>query len=181
MRLVLAVCNLEPDHRPEDVTAVARRLRHLENIYVLLVGQGSLAGSISDLAGYFDLDRFSLAPAGHTLTELVAVSDCVLSTAELDPWPVAVGTALALGRRVVATEIDGVRELAAAVGFDRCFLGPPGDVDALAAAVVDALDNQRKPRATKKAWNAAAARAATAAGVLREALGRNPVGESESL
>jgi len=179
-RLVLAVCDLEPDQRPEDVTAVARRLRHLEDVHVLLVGQGSLAGSISDLAGYFELDRFSLAPQGHTLTELTAVSDCVLSTAELDPWPVAVGAALALGRSVVATAIDGVRELAAAADFDRCVLCPPGDVDALAAAVIDALDNHRRPRATKKAWNEAAARAAAAAGVVREALGRVPAGKSEN-
>jgi len=179
-RLVLAVCDLEPAHRPEDVTAVARRLRRLDDVAVLLVGQGSLAGSISDLAGYFELDRFSLAPPGHSLTELAAVSDCVLCTAEIDPWPVAVGTALALGRSVVATEIDGVRELAAAAGFDRCVLCPPGDVDALAAAVTEALDTHRRPRATKKAWSAAAARSAAAADVLRTALGRVATGGAES-
>lgn len=179
-RLVLAFCDLEPAHRPEDVTAVARRLRHLEDVSFLVVGQGSLAGSISDLAGYFELDRFSLAPPGHPLTDLVAVSDCVLSTAELDPWPVAVGAALALGRSVVATDIDGVRELAEAVDFDRCALCPPGDVDALAAAVIEALDTHRRPRATKKAWKAAAARSAAAAEVVRAALDRAPEGEPES-
>ncbi len=179
-KLVLTVCNLEPGWRPEDVTAVARRLRHLEDVYVLLVGRGSLAGSISDLAGYFELERFCLAPPGHTVTELAAVSDCVLSTAEHDPWPVAVGAALALGRSVVATEIDGVRELAAAADFDRCVLCPVGDVDALAAAVVDALGNHRKPRATKKAWNAARTRSSNAAQVIREALGGVSAGEREN-
>ncbi len=42
--LVLTVCDLEPANRPEDVAAVARRLRHREDIHLLLIGQGSLAG-----------------------------------------------------------------------------------------------------------------------------------------
>ncbi len=178
-RLILTVCDLEPANRPSDVAAIARRLRHREDIYLLLIGQGSLAGSISDLAGYFELDRFIFAPSGHSVTEIVAASDCVLSTAEVDPWPVSVGAALALGRSVVATEIDGVRELVAAANGDRCTLLPPGDVNGLAAAVVEALGSQRKPRATKKAWNAARARSAKAADVIREALSGDSIGEQE--
>ncbi len=140
--LVLTVCDLEPANRPEDVAAVARRLRHREDIHFCLIGQGSLAGSISDLAGYFELDRFIFAPPSHSVREMRRRCDCVLSTAEVDPWPVSVGAALALGRSVVATEIDGVRELVAAANGDRCALLPPGDVNALAAAVVEALDNR---------------------------------------
>jgi glycosyltransferase involved in cell wall biosynthesis len=180
-RLILTVCDLEPANRPSDVAAIARRLRHREDIYLLLIGQGSLAGSISDLAGYFELDRFIFAPSGHSVTEIVAASDCVLSTAEVDPWPVSVGAALALGRSVVATEIDGVRELVAAANGDRCTLLPPGDVNGLAAAVVEALGSQRKPRATKKAWNAARARSAKAADVIREALSGDSIGDQEKL
>ena len=179
-RLVLTVCDLEPTNRPEVVTAIARRLRHREDVYLLLVGQGSLAGSISDLAGYFELDRFTFAPPGHSPAELVAVCDCVLSTAEVDPWPVSIGTALALGRSVVATEIDGVRELVADANGDRCSLRPPGDVNGLADAIVEALDTHRRPLMTKKAWNAAAARSTRAADAVREALGRGSVGESEN-
>ena len=180
-RLVLSVCDLEPGNRPSDVAAIARRLRHREDIHLLLVGQGTLAGSISDLAGYFELERFTFAPPGHSLAELLATCDCVLSTAEIDPWPVSIGAALALGRSVVATEIDGVRELVAAANGDRCTLLPPGDVNGLAAAVIEALDTHRKPRATKKAWNAARARSAKAADVIREALKGDPVGEQENL
>jgi glycosyltransferase involved in cell wall biosynthesis len=177
--LVLTVCDLEPAHRPEDVAAIARRLRNREDIHLLLIGQGSLAGSISDLAGYFELDRFTFAPPGHSVTEIVAACDCVLGTAEVDPWPVAIGAALALGRSVVATEIDGVRELVAAANGDRCTLLPPGDVNGLAAAVVEALESQRKPRATKKAWNAARARSAKAAHVVGAALTGGSSGEQE--
>ena len=180
-RLVLTVCDLEPANRPSDVAAIARRLRHREDIHMMLIGQGSLAGSISDLAGYFELDRFVFAPPGHPLAELVAACDCVLSTAEVDPWPVSIGAALALGRSVVATEIDGVRELVAAANGDRCALLPPGDLNGLAAAVIEALESQRQPRVTKKAWNAARARSAKAADVIRKALGGGSVGEQENL
>jgi len=173
--LVLTVCNLEPDHRPEDVAAVARRLDHRRDVHVLLVGRGRLAGAVSDLADYFALDRFAVSPPGIGLKELVAASDCVLSTAEMDPWPVSVAAALALGRNVVATEIDGVRELCAAARFDRCTLCQPGDVDSLAAAVVDALQTNRRPRLTHKAWKAATHRSEAAAravaGVLHGSVG----------
>ena len=169
-RLVLAVCDLEPDHRPEDVAAVARRLRNRADIHVLLVGQGTLAGAVSDVAGYFALEQFTFAPPGHPLKDLIAMCDCLLSTAETDPWPESVAAALSLGRNVVATEIDGVRELCAAADFDRCALCAPGDVDALAAAVIDATDTNRAPRITRKAWNAADKRGSAAADAVAEVL-----------
>lgn len=179
-RLVLTIADLDFDHRPEDVTAVARRLRHREDIHFLLVGRGPLAGTVSDLAGYFGLDRFTFAPPGHPIKELVAVSDCVLSTAEVDPWPVSVSAALALGRSVVATEIDGVRELVAAADFDRCALCDPGDVEALSVAVVAAVDGNRKPRITQKAWNAAARRSTAAARVVAGALDQRAIPGTEA-
>ena len=157
--LVLAVADLVPDRRPEDVAAVAYRLRDRSDVHVLLVGHGPLVGTVSDIAGHFTLDRFTLSPPGHAVADLVAASDCVLSTAERDPWPEAVAAALALGRHVVATDIDGVRELVAAADGDRCVLCAPGDLDGLAAGVVETLDTHRKARVTKKAWHAARQRA----------------------
>jgi len=171
-RLVVAVGDLDADRRPEDVAAVARRLRHREDLHFLLVGGGPLAGTVSDLAGYFELDRFTFAPPGHPLKELVAASDCVLSTAEVDPWPQSVSAALALGRGVVATDIDGVRELVAAAGFDRSILCNPGDLEGLAAAVIAVVDEHRRPRITQKAWKAAAGRSSAAARVVADALAR---------
>ena len=38
---------------------------------------------------------------------------------------------LALGRHVVATDVDGVRELVAAADGERCVLRPPGDLEGL--------------------------------------------------
>ena len=96
----------------------------------------------------------------------------MLSTAELDPWPTTVGAALALNRRVVAAEIDGVRELAAAAESGGCDLCPAGDVDAMAAAVVRALEAGRTPAVTKKAWREAERRGRAAAELLRSTVER---------
>jgi glycosyltransferase involved in cell wall biosynthesis len=179
-RLVLAFGALEPVGRPEDVAAVARRLAHRHDLHLLLVGRGSLAGAVSDLAGYLELERFTLAPPGHALADLMASCDCLLATAEEDPWPVGVATALALGRPVVATDVDGVRELVAAAGDPRSVLCRPGDLEAMAAALFGVLDTGSRPRATKKAWSAAKARAEDAAAVLRQALDRAVDGAAEA-
>jgi glycosyltransferase involved in cell wall biosynthesis len=178
-RLVLAVGPLEPVRRPEDVAAVARRLAHRKDVHVLLVGRGSLTGPVSDLAGYLELDNFTLAPPGHALADLVGSCDCLLGTAEEDPWPVAIATAIALGRPVVATDVDGVREVVAAAGSPRCVLCRPGDLEAMAAALLEALDGGPPPRATKKTWGAAAARGEAAAATLRQALDRAVGGADE--
>ena len=94
----------------------------------------------------------------------------MLSTAECDPWPEAIAAALALGRHVVATDVDGVRELVAAADGERCVLRPPGDLEGLAAGVVETLSAHRKARITKKAWGAAASRSRRSLATLAEVL-----------
>jgi glycosyltransferase involved in cell wall biosynthesis len=178
-RLVLWIGDLTPERRPEDAAAVAYRLRDRDDLHLLVIGQGPLAGTVSDIAGYLGLDRFNLAPPGHSLPDLVSACDCVLSTAEEDLWPTAVAAGLALGRAVVATEVDGVRELVAAAEGDRCTLCAPGDVDAMSAAIGEALDHGRTPRVTKKAWVASSARAAAAAETVRDAVARAASGETK--
>jgi glycosyltransferase involved in cell wall biosynthesis len=169
-RLVLSLGELEPEQRPEDVAAVAQRLSGRDDVHILLVGGGSLAGSVSDLAGHFRLGNFSMAPLVHPAAELVAVSDCILSTAEVDPWPTTIGLALALNRPVVATEIDGVRELAAAARPERFDLCPPGDVGALAAAVERVVANADFSPVTCEAWRNAGALSGSADDVLHDAV-----------
>lgn len=178
-QLVLTYGDLTPDRRPEDAAAVARRLRRREDVFFLMIGQGPLAGTVSDMAAYFGLDRFVISPAGHSMIDLVGACDCVLSPAEEDSWPVAVAAGLALGRSIVATDIDGVRELVAAADGDRCTLCQPGDVDALAAAVADGLDNHRPRKATKKAWTAARGRTKRCLVAIREAIVRGTPDGSE--
>jgi glycosyltransferase involved in cell wall biosynthesis len=70
----------------------------------------------------------------------IAAVDVFVHAARSDPFPLAVLEAMALGRPVVAFAVDGVRDQVGDAGV----LVPPGDVDALARAVVDLLGDQRR-------------------------------------
>jgi len=169
-RLVVSFADLVPDQRPEDVAAVAHRLRHLGGVHFLLVGEGELAGTVSDVARYFGLENFTVAPRTHDLVDLILAADAVMLTAERDPWSVAAVLALTLGRPMVATDVVGRRELVEAVSSERVSLVPAGDIAGLATAVAAVLDDKKKPRATKKAWRAAEVRNRESLDLVRGAL-----------
>jgi glycosyltransferase involved in cell wall biosynthesis len=172
-RMVVMACDLTPDQRPEDFVAVAHRLHDRTDLHFRLVGEGPLAGTVSDLARYYGLERFALVPPGTALIDLAAAADIVVSTAEQSPWPVMQTYAVACGRALVAADVDGVRELVSDAAGDRCTLVSSGDLAGLAAAVIAAADSSRTPRATKKAWKAGTVRAAAGRTVLRSALRGN--------
>jgi glycosyltransferase involved in cell wall biosynthesis len=169
-RLAVSIADLVPEQRPEDFVAVAYRMRHHKDLHFLLVGEGDLAGTVSDIARYFGLTNFTLAPQSHGTFELVLAADIVVSTAESDPWPTAANAALALGRSLVATDVEGRKELAANWAEDRLSLVQPGDVAGLAGAVETAIAGTRKPRATKKAWKTAQRRGAEGLRLMADAL-----------
>jgi glycosyltransferase involved in cell wall biosynthesis len=169
---VVTAAELVADQRPEDVAAVAHRLRHRPEIHFLLVGDGELAGTVSDIARYFELANFTLAPRTHDLFDLVLAADVVVSTAERDPWSISAAAALALGRHLVVTDVEGRRELVEDWQNDRCAVIPPGDVAGLAAAVEAAVDAGRKSRATKKAWKEAVTRSSASLRLVVDALDR---------
>ncbi len=173
-RLVVGISELAPDQRPEDFVAVANRLRHRADIHFLLVGEGELAGTVSDIARYFGLENLTLAPQTHGTFELVLAADIVMSTAERDPWPTPAVAALALGRCLVATDVEGRREIAADWADDRISLVAPGDIVGLAGAIETAIDGARKPRATKKAWKTARTRSTQGLRTVAEVLEGRP-------
>ena len=173
-RLVVGIADLVPDQRPEDFVSVANRLRHRPDIHFLLVGEGELVGTVSDIARHFGLENLTLAPQTHGTFELVLAADIVMSTAERDPWPTSSVAALALGRNLVATDIEGRREMAASWADDRISLVQPGNVVGLADAVEAAVDGSKKPRATKKAWKTARTRSTQGLRVVAEVLRGRP-------
>ena len=67
----------------------------------------------------------------------IAAADLVINPSDIEGLPVTLLEALALGRRVVATDVGGVSSIVE--DEQTGLLVPPGDPDALAAAVVRAL------------------------------------------
>ena len=69
------------------------------------------------------------------LPALLDAADGFVSSSAWEGMPLAVGEAMAMGKRVVATDVGGVREL---VGYEGCLV-PPRDPEALAAAMGEAM------------------------------------------
>jgi glycosyltransferase involved in cell wall biosynthesis len=70
------------------------------------------------------------------LPALLDAADGFVSSSAWEGMPLAVGEAMAMEKRVVATDVGGVREL---VGFAGCLV-PPGDPGALAAAMAEVME-----------------------------------------
>ena len=107
--LVLQQADLVADQRPEDFVTLAHHLRGEKRLAFLLVGQGPLAGGISDLQGYLDPPRLHLLEREDSLT-LLAAADVVVSTAERLGLPGFPLTALAQGKPWVCADAEDLPE-----------------------------------------------------------------------
>jgi glycosyltransferase involved in cell wall biosynthesis len=111
------------------------------------------------------------------VADLLAAADLVVLPSRWEARPLVVQEAMALGRAVVATEVGGVAGL---VG-DGGRLVPPDDVDALARALGDLLDDDdaraelgRRAAAEAATWPTETDTADAVAAVYRELLGASP-------
>ncbi len=107
------------------------------------------------------------------VADLLGAADVVVLPSRWEARPLVLQEAMRAGRAVVATDVGGTREL---VG-NAAVLVPPGAVEALAAAVVDVLDDPARrgrletaSRRRAQEWPDEAATAARVAEVYRELL-----------
>ncbi len=142
--LIVHVGNIRP-HKGHSVLiqAAARLASKRPEIRVVSIGGEKHPG---------DLDRVRAearsAGVDHVIRFLgrrpdarcfIAASDVVVNPAEVEGLPVSILEALALGRPVVATAVGGVPSVIVDGVTGR--LVPPGDPDALAAAMIETLDS----------------------------------------
>ncbi len=138
--LVVVSGDLVPSGRPEDAAAVARRLADREDIWFRVVGRGPLAEAVGDLGRLFGLGRFAVVDPGASLEEIVDAADVVCCPGAGDILPPAAAAALATGTAVAAPGDGEAADLAAAGTAGLHVGGAPGDIEALARAVLDAID-----------------------------------------
>jgi glycosyltransferase involved in cell wall biosynthesis len=127
----------------EDVVAVARALLERNvDVRVRVVGGPSLWSDYTKLLE--DLPSENAEYAGPVSADevpgLLRESDVLLQASKYEPFGLTVGEALAAGVPVVATT-----EVGAGEGVDSSVLAavPPGDVDGMAAAIVQMLERVR--------------------------------------
>lgn len=137
--VVGTVAVFKPQKAPLDFVAVARRVASaLPQALFVMVGDGELRPAVERAARDAGLsDRFRILGWRGEIPDLLSAFDVFLLTSRWEGLPKVVPQALLSGTPVVATAVDGTREIVTD-GVDG-FLAPPGDVEGLARRVVEVL------------------------------------------
>ncbi len=102
---------------------------------LILVGEGGLRSALAGLADELGVrDRVHFLGARLDIAELFAALDVYCLPSHYEGMPLTLLEAMAAGKPVVATRVLGIRELIS--DGETGLLVPPGDPDALAAALI---------------------------------------------
>jgi hypothetical protein len=148
-QLVVVVADLVAGQRPEDVACLARMLETDPSSgrpMVLLIGEGPLAASVSDLARLMGLERFSVQAPRHSLLELAAAADVACSLMETAPVPVWPMAALSAGTPLVTTAVDDLEEVLKEPWADGVAVDSMAGLGEVCAAVKDLLLTEGRSR-----------------------------------
>ena len=138
--LVVVAGDLTSSSRAEDAAAVAQTLGEREDIWFRVVGRGPLASAVDDLGRLFGLDRFAVTEVDHSLDDIVAAADVICCPAQGEILSPAAAMAVASGVPLVAPSRGEAEDLKAS-GVEAIHLGgAAGDIEALAGALVEAID-----------------------------------------
>ncbi len=143
--LIVSLARFEAQKNPVGlITAFARALPRLPSSYLVMAGEGSLAGECRAAAARLGVsDRVYFPGLCRDVAELLSACDLFALASDWEGVPVAVIEAMAARLPVVATAVGGVPELIE-TGVSG-LLVKPGDPDALAWAFADlACDPERR-------------------------------------
>ncbi len=133
--------------------AAARWQRRGTVPLLIIAGEGPLEAELRRQAADAGVSVRFLGPR-RDVPALLAAADVVVVPSTWEGQPLIVQEALRAGRPLVATRVGGIAGL---TGDDGALLVPPGDAEALSAAVIRLLDD---PGAAARLAAAARARAA---------------------
>ncbi|MCB9422432.1 MAG: glycosyltransferase [Ardenticatenaceae bacterium] len=120
---------------------------------LLIVGDGEMRDAWQTRAQALEIDRDVIfAGARHDIPDILTALDLFVLPSLWEGLPLAILEAMAAGLPVVATNVGGVPELV--INGETGRLVPPGDVDALAQAVLAVLRRPAQAAATGAAGRA---------------------------
>jgi len=148
--VVGTVAVFKPQKAPLDFVETARRVAaEIPGSRFVMIGDGELRNEAERVVAGAGLSgRFSFPGWRPEIPDLMAAFDVFLLTSRWEGLPKVVPQALIAGCPVVATAVDGTREIVDP-GMDGV-LAPPGDVDALARGVADILAGRLRLDAARK-------------------------------
>jgi glycosyltransferase involved in cell wall biosynthesis len=138
-RLVAQVGRLEPQKDyPTFLAAAARVVAELADVDVVLAGEGAQRPELEALGSRLGMTgRLRFLGLRHDVPALLGGVDVLALTSLYEGLPNVVIEAMATGAVAVATDVGGCHELIAS--GETGILVPPGDVDAVAGAMLQVL------------------------------------------
>lgn len=141
--LVGMIGNMRRQKNPLEFVAIAGAVRaRVPTARFFLTGEGPLRADVEAAIAaspQLDAESFRLLGWRDDVPDLLAALDVAALTSTWEGLPRSVPQAMAAGRPVVATRVDGTPE--ALVDGRHGFLYEPGDVDAATDAIVRLLDD----------------------------------------
>jgi len=131
--VALCLARMEPQKRHDLLLDAWSQLSG--NEILLLAGDGSLRPNLEQRARNLG-DRVRFLGTRSDVPTLLAAADVSVLTSDWEGLPMAILESLSAGRPVVATDVDGVREILAPGGGR---LVPPGDARSVALALREML------------------------------------------
>lgn len=108
--VALCLARLEPQKRHDVLLEAWARIE--DDAILLIAGDGSLRGQLEQRATAFGLgDRVRFLGDRSDVPDLLAATDITVLTSDWEGMPIAILESLAAHRPVVATDVDGVREI----------------------------------------------------------------------
>ena len=151
--LISSLSRLDPQKGIDIMIEVARKIRDKRDDVVFAVGgHGPLEGMVghwAEVAGVAEHIRF-LGPVSN-VQNLLCASDLYLLTSRWEALPISIVEAFQASLPVIATDCGGVKEL---VTPDVGRVLPVGDTSAIAAAILDLLDDAAQRRKLAEAARA---------------------------
>ena len=145
-RLVAQVGRLEPQKDyPTFLAAAARVVAVVPDVEVVVAGEGALRPELEALASRLGLaGRVRFLGLRHDVPALLGGVDVLALTSLYEGLPNVVIEAMAAGAVAVATDVGGCRELI--MPGETGVLVAPGDVEAVAAAILQVLRSEELAR-----------------------------------
>ncbi|WP_279165375.1 glycosyltransferase [Thermus scotoductus] len=134
--LLVSVARMSPQKDPFSlIQAFSIATSHNGRLRLLLVGDGPLRRELEDRVKALGLeDRVRFLGLRTDVPEILAAADAFILSSRWEGNPLSVMEAMAAGKPVIATAVGGVPELVQ--DGKSGVLVPPGDVEALAEAIL---------------------------------------------
>ncbi len=149
-KILLHISNFRPVKRVLDTVRVLERVVKEMPAVLLMVGEGPERSSAQALARRLGLaERVKFLGTRETVEEIAALADVFLLPSELESFGLSALEAMACEVPVVGSDAGGLPELVA--NGQTGYLLPVGDVDGMAARVIELLRNEERRKAMGRA------------------------------